>query len=304
MEPANRGTVDAIDSGLWRLLEIGEATRAIGLLETLLLANPEDLGMKIFDGASAAIARDSGLLGRVATRWLLKGDIVLGNAVHEVISSNVLGGVSLEVDPDELGDMDDMHAVFLARKVVGFLFFLPVTSASLLVSLMRHVSDQQTRDVLGHLLGGTLLLNYTGKVRDFMLQRSETEPAEIGEVLKAAVGQLEEYLEGLRSVEELPALHPSVIQQEAYRRHFAGQLEESWRAAKDESPLLSLIGESVLLYGRASITYVRGAEGEAHREESPLQAHETEMEMPRLESLDPVGLEMMLRVFRAESITE
>lgn len=304
VDPVNRGTVRVIDSGLWRLLGIGETSRAIRLLETLLLAHPKDLDMEVFGGVSAEIVRDPAFMNRIATRWLLKGDLVLGDAVHEIVSSHVLGDLPLEVDPDELGEADDVHTIFLARKIVGFLFSLPVVAASMLVSLMRHVSEQQTREELGDLLRGTLLLSYTGKVRDFLLQRSDTESAEVGAVLKTALEQLEKYLEGLRSVGELPALHPSILQREAYRRHFEGELDKSWRAAKDKSPLLSLIGESVLLYGRASITYVRGPEGERQREESPLQAHETEMEMPRMEALDPVGLEMMLRIFRAESIAE
>lgn len=302
VNPANRGTVDTIDHGLWRLIEIGETTRAIELLETLLVENQGDLTIGVFGGASAAMAGSPQLLGRIATRWLLRGDKVLGDALHDIISSHVHGDLALEIDVEELGEVDRIHAMFVARKAVGFLFTEPITAASLLVSLMRHAPDDQTRGELGALLDGTLLLNYTGRVRDYLLRQTELEPAEVKAVLDETLRNLEEYLEGLRSTGERPALHPTVSQLEAHRRYFASKMDESWRAARAKSPLLSLVRESVLLYGRATITYARGPDGEAQRNESPLHAQETEMEMPRLQILDPWGLDMMLRIFRAGQI--
>ena len=58
----------------------------------------------------------------------------------------------------------------------------------------------------------------------------------------------------------------------------------------------------VLLYGRRSINYVYGADGEPTRTEIPLKGHSVEMEFPRAERLDPFGLDYTLRVFRAEQI--
>lgn len=302
VEPGNRGTVDVIDHGIWRLLDGGETQKAIGLLETLLLRHSDEFTMDVFDGASARIAASPELIGRIATRWFLRGDRVLGDAVHGIIASHVLGDLPLEIDPEELGVADHAQTVFLAGKVIGFLFTQPITAASLLLSLMQHAPDDQTLTDLGALLYDALLLNYTGRVRDYVAQ-APAEPVGVRAVLDNALERLEQYLEGLRSAGELPALHPMISQREAYNRHFSRQMEESWRAAKAQSPLLSLFGTSVLLYGRASITYVHGADGQTHRTESPLHAHETEMEIPRMQTLDPYELDMMLRVFRNAQMT-
>jgi hypothetical protein len=98
-------------------------------------------------------------------------------------------------------------------------------------------------------------------------------------------------------------LHPTETQREAHLRHFSSQLAESYKAAEAQSVFLSVVSKSVLLYGRKSISYMYGSDGQTKRMELPLQSHGTEIEFPRMQYLDPFGLDYMLRIFEVIAIS-
>ena len=81
-------------------------------------------------------------------------------------------------------------------------------------------------------------------------------------------------------------------------------MSESFKGAQKDS-LISRLGikPSILLYGRKSINYIENyTEGKVklNRMEIPLESYESTIEWPRLETLDPHGVDYMLRVFRRE----
>ena len=132
------------------------------------------------------------------------------------------------------------------------------------------------------------------------MQQSGLESVKVKATIDQALKAIDNYLEDLRSVGNLAALHPGEAQREAHHRHFSRLMAESWKAAEARSVFLNLVSKSILLYGRKSISYVDGSDGQSHRMEIPLQSHGTEMEFPRMEHLDPFGLDYMLRIFRNE----
>jgi len=299
----DKGTLDNIDFGLSHLLESSDPERGIELLETLLLRRPDELTMEVFDSAGRAILTNRALINKVATRWFLRGDRALCEAVSTIIASGVIGDLPLEIDAAELKLADSSHIIFTARKAIGYLFMEPISAAAFLISLMRSTADQEVLTALGVLLFDPLLLNYPGKARDYVARQLGQESGQVKATVGEAFARLDDYLEDLKSVGRLPALHPSTAHRDAYERHFSRQMEESWKAAEANSGLLSLVSKSVVLFGRTSITYVRGLDEQPRRMESPMQTHETEMELPRILRLDPLGLDFKLRVFRVEQIT-
>jgi hypothetical protein len=167
---------------------------------------------------------------------------------------------------------------------------------------MRQVSDARTLDGLSNLIFDPLLLNFTGKGRDYVLQQAKFESGQTKEILERALKQLEEYLATLRSIGDLPALRPGEAERDAYQRHFSDLVADSFRAAQAESVFMQLVSKSILLYGRKSIHYQYGDDGKAHRIEMPLHNHGTELEYPRMERIDPYGLDHMLRIFKVEKL--
>ncbi len=81
-------------------------------------------------------------------------------------------------------------------------------------------------------------------------------------------------------------------------------MSEAMKEAEAQSVLLSLVNRSVLLYGRKSISYSPAGTSSAKRMEVPLQEHSVQMELPRLQSIDPLGMELMLRRFKYEQMIE
>ncbi|MDO9005016.1 MAG: hypothetical protein Q7V20_16350 [Aquabacterium sp.] len=301
VKPTHKGTLDNIDYGISHLIKGGSPESAIRWLEGMLLTHPKELSIGMFDSVVGVILGDNVLLSKILTRWLVLGERALCSAVHDIVAGAYHREERLlEIDISELQSTDAVHMFFLARKIIGYLFMQPISAASLMVSLMRQTEDVEVLAELGALLFDPLLLNYTGKVREYAVQQVNVENGKVKEALEEAIKAVDEYLEGLRSVGVLPALYPSTAQREAYRRQFSRQMTKSMEEVEEKSVFSKLFTKSVLLYGGKSINYVHGVNGQMHRMETPLHSHGVEIEFPRMQNLDPFGLDYMLRVFRNE----
>lgn len=256
--------------------------------------------MEVFDSAAREILSNKALISKVLTRWFLRGDLVLCDGVYTIIGAHHGDDLPLEIDPAELKPADFVHILFVARKAIGFLFTHPISAASVLISLMRNTTDDVVLTTLGALLFDPLLLNFTGKVRTYAVQQSGLESGRVKATIDQALKEINKYLEDLRTVGNLAALYPAETQREAYQRHFSRIMSESWKAAEAQSVFLNFVSKSILLYGRKSINYVQGSNGQSQRMEIPLQSHGTEVEFPRMQILDPFGLDWTLRIFRNE----
>lgn len=298
VNPKNTGTINEIDYAMHEMLRLGKMDVAIHTLETLIAE--KDLVPDAFDSALHDIQRDTKLLNKVATRWLLNGNASLGRAAAFLVGGGHGANIPVQVDGAEINVTDSREVIFLARKICGYLFTNPVSVASMLLSLLELAQDNQTCTQIGNLILNALLINYPGKARTFINERRESCTAEIQEVLRQIDVALDEYFEALSSIDEIPELYPSETQREAYYRYHSHQMAESFREAEKKSFLSSLFTKQTLLYGRTSVTYIQDGQGNAHRQEIPLKEHSVEFELPRLAQLDPLGLEQQLVVFRAE----
>jgi hypothetical protein len=77
---------------------------------------------------------------------------------------------------------------------------------------------------------------------------------------------------------------------------------DSFKKVRARSPFLSIVHTSMILHGGGSINYVYGAEGEPRRMDMTFKKIGTQIEVPRLQHIDPFGLDYMLRIFRAEQL--
>lgn len=294
------GTLDNIDYGIARLLDLENSKLGLDFLEHLLLTHDESVSVNVFDSSVAKICQNAKLLNKVATRWLMHGDRALCEAVYEVTSTHFRNSPRIEIDASELRACDYVHIVFVARKAIGYFFMQPVTAASMVISLMHHVSDDETLDALGKLLFDPLLMNYPGSTRDYVKEQANQESGKVKQTIDIALASIEHYLEVLRSVPVLPALHVSQSQRESYRRHTSEAMAKSMKAAEKKSFFSSLFATSTLLYGNKSINYIYTGTGQPHRMETPLSSHSISMEFPRMDDVDPYGLNYMVRVFQLE----
>lgn len=302
VKPQNKGTLNNIDYGLANLMKREDPTKGIDFLEAFLKANPDTVQMDAFDSVIQKLYKNNTLLNKLLTRWFLRGDRVLCKGIHTVVNKVHGHDMLLKIDPSELVSTDFVHIIFLARKAIGYLFFKPVTAVSITISLMHQTSDKKTLQQLGTLIFDPLLLNFPGKVRDFLIQQSKSESGKAKKTIETALKNFDKHIDDLKSTGTIPELHPPQTQRDAYRRHFSRLMQESLKEGEKKSALLSLFSKSVLLYGRKSINYIYGPDGKSSRTEIPLQSYGTEIEVARYEIIDPFGLDYMLRIFRAEKI--
>ncbi|MEM9803762.1 MAG: hypothetical protein AAF959_00655 [Cyanobacteria bacterium P01_D01_bin.56] len=297
-------TLDNIDHGVVSLLRNGECDKGIDFLEKCLLKKEGSITLSIFNSTSCELLKNQGdILNRVMTKWFLLGNPKLCEGIASVVKLSRGQELTLSVELEESGDDKSDEMIFIARKAIGYLFFQPVFATSVIVSLLKQTSDSTVLQVLSALLFDPLLLNYSGKVSGYLEQQLQIiEEQHVKEAIKNAIKAFENYIDDLKSTGDLPELHPSQRNREVYRRRFGQQMSEAVKNAQKESVFLSLVSKSVLLYGRKSINYVYSSDGEARRMEVPLKSYGTEMEFPRLETIDPFGLDYMLRIFRAEQI--
>ena len=302
VSPDHKGTLDNIDYGLSHLLKKGEQERAIRFIEELLVAHPGKLTVKVFDSAARDILASSPLISKVLTRWFLRGDPDLCQGVEEICGTHHGDDLHIEVDSAELKPLDLIHVMFMAHKAIGYFFMKPITAASVVISLMRLAPNDEVLYELGELLLNPLLMNYTGSMREYVANQAGRESGKVKETIDKALASIEKYLEDLRSVSSLPALHPSQSQRESYRRHMAETMAESMRAAEKKSVFSGLFTRNTLLYGHKSISYIYAGDRQPKRMEMPLTSHSVSMEIPRMDHLDPYGVDYMLRVFRVERL--
>lgn len=303
VKPSNKGTLNNIDYGIAHLIQSDHVEEGLSFMENLLRCHPQEIEFSTFNDAVRAIRDHPGLRSKVATRWLLGGEAALCEGVASIVDAPMGGSPEIETDAGELAGVDPARFVFAARKAIGYLFLKPISATSFLLSLMQQTPDARVLSDLESLLLNPLLLNYSGSVAEYLTRRAESEAGEVKVAVRRALEGLEAYFDDLRSVGDIPALHPTLEHRDAYRRHVSEEVAQSFKKAQAESVILQLVHRSVLLYGRKAINHVFGPEGEIKRMETQLGSHGTEFEVPRMTRLDPHGLDFMLRVFRHERMS-
>jgi hypothetical protein len=175
VKPENKGTLKVIDIGLAKLLHRKNPNKGIEFLEALLLAQSSGLSLDIFDSVIHEIINNKNLLIKLLTRWFLRGDRILCEGISAVVNEVHGHDILLDIDPSAFVSIDLSHIVFLARKTIGYLFFKPVTAASVIISLLHHTDDENTLNQLGRILFDPLLINFPGKVKDYLTRQAESD---------------------------------------------------------------------------------------------------------------------------------
>lgn len=304
VKPEHKGTLDNIDYGLDKLLSKIDPEAGITLLGRLLSANDGATTMDAFDSTLAMLYRnENNILDRLATRWLFGGKPQLCRALRQIVSYGHKTEILLHSTEDELEKKDYIHIEFVTRKAIGYLFNHPVTAAEFILSLLPYAGDEHSRNAIADHLFDPLFLNYPGKIKAHLDSVLSNSPdASVDAACKGAINNYDLYIDNLKAADAITEHHPSLTNDESYRKYLSREMRISMKEAEKQSVFLSIIKKSVLLYGRKSISYVDHPGAPSNRMEMPLQSFTTAMEIPRLQNIDPVGINHLLRVFRYEEI--
>lgn len=239
----------------------------------------------------------SDLLGWYVVSLLLTGDHRLSLAARRFLPHNE-APAGLDIDLTEFA-LDSAWVPFLARKILGYCLAHKTGASALLLSCLRAVSDESRAD-LETLILSYFLLNYPGEIEWLEAAISANDPAEVS--VRRLSSSLARYLEGLQRTGLCSAFQPSA-RDLLMQTHRQDDLARTiWKEAQKRSVMYQLVRRSVLLYGSGSVYYVHADKGsDPQRQEMPLASFHQEIDMPRLEALDPVGLQNAILRFRSEA---
>jgi hypothetical protein len=192
-----------------------------------------------------------------------------------------------------------MQQIFLCRKAIGFLFIKPLICCSIIVSVLR-AGDREVEGPVTELLFDPILLSYGGDAKEYLKRIPATDPA-YGPI-QNALAKDEDFYAGLGTIGTIKELHPSDYQCDVVHQRTYDEMRTAYKIAESKSVMLSLVHRSTILYGKCSLTYVPDHDGGQRAVAMDLKSFGTSFELPRREILDPVGLDFMLRVYRAEKL--
>jgi len=163
----------------------------------------------------------------------------------------------------------------------------PIVAASFIVAALR-------AGELIQLLFQCLLINFRETVATYLKKIGKDDVAY--KPVRAALKMYRSYEGDCRITTPVKELQPSTYQRGVARdKHYLASREIS-KQAERQSVFANLVHKSVLLYGRKAIIYARGADAPpTSMEMRPFSAH---IEMPRLQTIDPVGIELLFNIFR------
>ena len=144
------------------------------------------------------------------------------------------------------------------------------------------------------------MINYSGVASEYLKPIAEDTNDVVTPAAKRALEGLIAYINGLKSIGKVAELHPSERERQLEWQRHSDSLAVAFRNARKNSIMASLMSESVMLYGSRAVTWVVDPVETPRRIETPLASIGHSFEMPRIDTIDPVGLQLMLINFRSE----
>ncbi len=236
-------------------------------------------------------ALDRTMLFALAVRWFATGDPMLCETI-----SKLIGGVQHQqpFDASLAGfALTDSQMIVVCHKAVGYMPLAPIVAASFVVAAFR-AGDKAAEPQLIQLLFQALLINFRETVATYLKKIGKADIAY--QPVRVALKMYRVYKKGSEIKTAIKELQPSSYQRGVVRQNHYVRNREINKHAERQSIFFGTVHKSTLLYGRKAITYSRGADVPPTSME--MKAISTHIEMPMLQTIDPVGLDWLLHIFR------
>jgi hypothetical protein len=263
---------------------------------TNLLASDRTGSLEDFPGLEHRLMNlDPTQLFALAVRWFATGDRKLCESMTKLI------GAVHQPQPFDATlagrGLSGSQMIVICHKAIGYLILAPAVAASFVVAALR-AGDKTVQRELVQLLLQSVLINYGETPAAYLKSIPKGDAAY--QPVRQALKLYRTYEEGLNIKTTIKELLPSSYQRGAVRQKHYVTGREIRKQAEQQSVFFGLVQHSTLhstlLYGRKAINYVRGPD------EPPVSMEMKTMSagfaMPRLQIIDPVGLDWLIRIFR------
>ena len=295
-EPNTIGNIDLILYD-WNLDE--DRQRVFSFLRQLLTQGINAIEISALENFRYQLSKQEGRVqGWYVVSLLLTGEHHLCIAADQLLPNSKPPPDGLDIDLVSFA-LDPLWVLFLSQKILGYCIMKAPCAGALLLSCLRALPNSK-RARLEQLILDSFLINYPQMIDRFKTTVSEKDPARLS--VKRLARRVETYLKNLDRHGYCNAFQPS----DRERQIQVSQQVDYWRRiqkdAEQNSLMFQLVNKSVLLYGNSSIIYTYLDEGsKPRRSEVPLTSHQYTIEYPRLMTIDPVGFQRQICLFRAES---
>jgi hypothetical protein len=232
------------------------------------------------------------MLFSLAVRWFATGDHALCQTVSKLIC------VAHDQQPFDASlagrGLTGNQMIVLCHKAVGYMPLAPIVAASFVVAALR-AGDKDTEPELVELLLHALLINFRETAADYLKKIARADAAY--RPVRAALKMYRRYEKDSGIEAPIKELQPSSYQRGVVRQNHYISNREIRKQAERQSAFFGVVHRSTLLYGRKAITYARGADEPPASME--LREMSTYIEMPRLQTIDPVGLAWLFHIYRS-----
>ncbi|NMN07512.1 MULTISPECIES: hypothetical protein [unclassified Novosphingobium] len=299
VEAEHRSTIDLIDLALMKLVEVGETEKARLFVEQVLCRDERPLKFKQFDSLIHKLFQTGGpALEDWVVAWLRGGVFELCNQMDKAMFGAGVDEVTFAIDFARF-DLREAEYAYLARKTIATFFLKPMVMASILTSLLRSAAPAPAAEIEA-LLIDPVLMNYSGVASDYLKPVADQPADPAAPAAQRALDGLAAYIDGLKSIGKVRELHPSERERQLEWERHSDSMNEAMRAARKQSIFGQIASDSLMLYGNRAITWVDHPTEPPRRIETKLASIDTSFEMPRIDIVDPLGLQLMLLHFRAE----
>ena len=292
VEPAHAGTLSKIDKASAKLIKSGRFNQLSNFIKSYIDRIQNAKGLATFERFRSKINNDTDKLGNLIIDWFVNGEFHSCSSLVEFLSYGRNGSMELLLQATAL-PANPNDQLYLCRRAAGYLWYYPVTAASVIVSVLRH-GDPAIANHLQEILFDPLLLCYGGELREYLEKESAHGSRQGADVLKEVLKRKSEMLEAWDGIEILNELHPSESHRQLERVRSNQLMEQVYREGMNKSVFLPLITTQTLLYGVTSSSYIPDPDGELQRMDMTMGEHSFTREHPQLDVFDPEGLEQRL----------
>lgn len=290
-------TCNTIDGILYQWNLDADRERVFAFLVKLLTQGDDAPDLEVLSDFRHQLRDQPGdVLGWYVVSLFLTGEHVLCTAApHLLPSKETRDGLDIDLSPFSL---PSCWIPYLARKILGYCLLKKECAAALLLSCLRAAPNESLEEI-EELVFNHFLLNYLTVIDRFESAVSAADSAK--QSVERLSSRLRAYVMDLERCGTCPAFRPSERERQlqGYRRvDFRRAVHKQ---AEQGSLLSALADKATVLYGTSGVIYIqRDAGGEPRRQEVAMGAQEFSFEFPRLEILDPVGLQYKIQLFQSE----
>lgn len=228
----------------------------------------------------------------ITVKWFATGDHALCDTIAKLI------GRAHDQRPFDASltgfGFSGGELIVLCHKAVGYMPLAPVVSASFIIAALR-AGDKSAEPALVELLLNALLINFRDTVSKYLKAIRKTDASYLS--VRKALRAYGRYEKDSIIPSPIKELQPSSYRRGVVRQNQHDANRNMMKQAERQSVFFGLVHRSTILYGRKAITYTHGAsKPPTSMEMKEMSAY---IEMPRLHTIDPVGLEWLLLIYKS-----